>query len=361
MSAGGWKGIIVMKAIVHVGWPKTGSSAVQDFLHINSKALAERGVRFERNEQRGSQFEYPAAVLGFEHFARTSEANRQRLQLRSQEEIDRAHGKHLRALVHYPERFDEPLAVFSSEHIIVWVRKPEAIRAFDEYFRSVFEEVRYLGYIRDPLDMIPSEISERAKRGEPIRTHKYVSQFIKDVDWGRRVRNWLDVVGKDRFDLRRLDRTHLHDGDLISDFCQALGVSKEGLKAPNFKNDALTLPGIMAMHELSSLVPPVDTKRGGPNPDLKALVRRVAKLTADGQKLRLNQKQMARVLEATGHWQEELRATFFPGDPHLFPPKKITERMNAKLAAQRAEEVVEQIKQEFKRPQTFGRFWKKLR
>lgn len=354
-----------MRAIIHVGWPKTGSSAIQDFLHLNSTELARRGVRFERNERdRGSQFEYPAAVLGFDRFAGTPEANRQRFKLRSQEEIDRVHGKHLKALAHYPERFDEPLAVISSEHIIVWLRKPSAIKAFDDQFRSVFEDVRYLGYIRDPLDLIPSEVSERAKRGEPVRTHKHVSQFIKKVDWVKRVRPWLDVVGKDRFDLRRLDSTYLHGGDLLSDFCQALDVSVEGLQPPKFRNESLTLPGVLAMHSLSSLMPSVDTENGGENPEFKAMVGRVAELTADGQKLRLNRKQTARVLEETGHWQEELRATFYPDDPYLFPPKMITKRMDAKQAAQRAEEVVEQIMQERqpidKRRKLFGRLGKKL-
>ncbi|EIE49407.1 hemolysin-type calcium-binding region [Citreicella sp. 357] len=38
-------------------------------------------------------------------------------------------------------------AAFSSEHISSWIREPDAIRAFDD--------VRYIAYIRDPLEFIP--------------------------------------------------------------------------------------------------------------------------------------------------------------------------------------------------------------
>ena len=335
-----------MKAIVHIGWPKTGSSAIQDFLRHNTDALAGRGVRYKRNEERGSQLEYAAAIAGFERFASVPKLTRQRFRLNSAEEIDREHGKHLRALADYPKIYSEPQAVFSSEHIIVWVRKPEAIKAFDDHFSAIFDEVSYLAYMRDPLDVVPSEISERAKRGEPVRTQKYVQQFVKQTDWGVMVRNWVNVVGKERFDLRRLDRSKLHGGDLITDFCQAVGVSHEGLKAPKFANESLTLPGILAMHDIAPMVQAVDVKNGRPDPDFKALVKRVGELTADGQKLRLTEKQRTLVSEATAGWQEELRATFFPENAHLFAPKEIKERMRPKVAAKQAKAVVAQIEKE---------------
>ena len=50
-----------MKALIHIGLPKAGSSSIQEFLQMNREALAARGIRYARFDDRfGSQFELAA-------------------------------------------------------------------------------------------------------------------------------------------------------------------------------------------------------------------------------------------------------------------------------------------------------------
>ncbi len=333
-----------MKAVVHIGWPKTGSSAIQDFLHLNTEALADRGVQFRRNvARRGSQFEYPAATLGAAGTAHLSRQSRQRFRLRDAQDIARHHGPHLDALADFPARHPGDLAVFSSEHISAWVRTAEAARAFDARFSAVFDEVRYVAYIRDPVDFIPSEVSERAKRGAPVAMNQFVDHFIKTIDWSEVLLGWADAVGRDRLDLRLLDRGQLVGGDLLVDFCHVLGVPFDGLQQPKVDNASLTLPGLLAMRRIAEHIPAVDEQNGGVNPRFKATVARVIAATANGQKLRLNAAQRERVVAGTAEWQERLRAAFFPDAPSLFAPKGDAGGMNFKAADRRAQAVVAEI------------------
>ena len=54
-----------MKAVIHIGMPKAGSSAIQDFLGHNAGRLAARGVRLARAgrlEVDIPAYDYPAHV-----------------------------------------------------------------------------------------------------------------------------------------------------------------------------------------------------------------------------------------------------------------------------------------------------------
>lgn len=310
-----------MKAIVHIGAPKTGSSTIQEFLFRNTDALATRGFRFRRNvEGRGSQYEYPLAAL----------ASIDRL-LPGREEQTRYSSTDLAAhkakgaaamaeLAGSRAGWGEPAALFSSEHILPWLRTVTEVQALDQIFATHFDEVRYVLYLRNQEDLIASEYSEALKRGSNQRLQAVIGPWLQWMDHEPRVRLWEQAVGRARFDLRLLDPTFLTDGDLLTDFAGACGFALDGLEIPARVNESLSAPAAECLRILNERVPEL-LHDARPNPLRKGYVNHLTALTpADAPKLSLTAGQRAQVQATLGVSNERLRRDFFPQRDSLFAP-----------------------------------------
>lgn len=315
-----------MKAIVHIGAPKAGSSSIQEFLFRNIDGLAKKGFRFHRNvEGRGSQWEYPMAVLADLGRMLPGEMERIRYHARTLEEQGATARPHAEALAGYAQRWREPVALFSSEHILPWMNKTEGIEAFDALFRSAFSEVRYIVYFRPHDDSLLSGYSERIKRGYTYTIDEFIEKRRKTLGLFRPAKRWRDVVGKDRLAVRMLDADYLKNGDLIDDYCDACGIDPAGLERPPRINESLTAPGAECLRALNRRIPEVHPD-GGFNPLRETLLQAVAELSAEGPKLRLTADQQERVDAITAKSNERFRKAFFPERKTLFRPKKNKDR-----------------------------------
>lgn len=312
-----------MKAIVHIGAPKTGSSTIQEFLFNNSKGMAAQGFRFHRNvEGRGSQFEYPLAALasidkllpGAEEQTRYSSTD-----LASHKATGAAIEAELAA---NSAAWQEPVALFSSEHIYPWIKSVKAMQALDRMFTQHFDHVTYILYVRNQEDLIVSEYSEILKRGSNMRLQELIDQRTISLDNEPRVRMWVEAVGRDRFDLRLLDPTFLKDGDLLADFAAACGFNLDGLEIPSRINESLSAPAAECLRGLNERIPQL-LQSARPNPLRVGLVAQLMKLTPeDAPKLALTPNQRVQIMQGVGEANERLRADFFPQRSSLFSPSK---------------------------------------
>lgn len=309
-----------MKAIVHIGSPKAGSSSIQRFLFQNTEALARQGLRFHRNvAKRGSQFEYPMALLAREGEMIRGRAEQLRYHARTLEEQRASSEPYAAELMQYAKRWKEPTALFSSEHILPWLLTEDRVRAFDDMFRQAFSEVRYIVYFRDQADMIVSQYSERMKQGRIFTLDTFISKRLPTLDIMRPADRWRTVVGAERLDVRLLDRGFLHQGDLLQDFCHACGIDITGLEIPPRVNEALSAPGAECVRMLNRLIPDAHPE-GGRNPLRAQLIRTVASVSGDLARIRLNPKQKALVDEQLAQPNEAFRQAFFPDRDPLFTP-----------------------------------------
>lgn len=307
-----------MKAIVHIGSPKTGSSSIQAFLHHNAAEIARRGVRFQRNvPDRGSQFEYPLAALAIQGAMIPSKDGRVRYKARTVEEARANYAGYAETLKSYPKRFDEPVALFSSEHFLPWIHDESLVQQVDRMFGDVFDEVRYVVYLRRQEDLLVSQYSEQVKRGANVPLDQFIGRRLKAVNHFRVISRWANVVGHERMDVRLLERDFLRDGDLITDFCHACGFSPEGLQLPPRENESITVTAAEVMRHLNLRIPEVLPTTGA-NPLRRGLLEHVTALTDGDPAIRLNPHQKARVHNHVAQGNERLRAAFFPDRPALF-------------------------------------------
>lgn len=312
-----------MKAIVHIGAPKTGSSTIQEFLFNNAKPMAAQGFRFHRNVKgRGSQFEYPLAALasidkllpGVEEQTRYSSTDLA---------THKATGAAIEAeLAANRATWTEPVALFSSEHIYPWLKSVNAMQALDRIFTKHFDDVSYILYIRNQEDLIVSEYSEILKRGSNQRLQGLIDQRSISLDHEPRIRMWVEAVGHERFDLRLLDPTYLKDGDLLADFAAACGFSLDGLEIPPRINESLSAPAAECLRSLNERIPQL-LHNARPNPLRFGLVTQLMQLTPDdAPKLALSSDQRTQIMSGVGEANERLRADFFPDRPSLFSPSR---------------------------------------
>jgi hypothetical protein len=310
-----------MKALVHIGQPKTGTSSIQSFLYRNRAALAAQGARYEREVAgRGSQIEYPmAALLARGVLPRQEEA---RLRYRA---VDagmqaREYGGVAERLTRFPTRHGEPLALFSSEHCLPWLHTDDLVAAFDEMFRAAFDEVRYLVYLRRPADLVVSEYSERIKRGATVTFDEHLERRLKALGQARTIERWARVVGPERLTVRLMEPDALTEGDLLADFCAVCGLDAAPLARPERENAALTAPGAEALRVLNTRIPELRPD-GTHNPLRRDLIEAVQARTKDGPRLRLDPAQAARVEEAVRSSDARLRDAWFPDRETLFPAR----------------------------------------
>ncbi|MCC5987502.1 MAG: hypothetical protein JJT95_07460 [Pararhodobacter sp.] len=309
-----------MRAVVHIGSPKTGTSSIQAFLASNWSPLKAQGFRYERFEpNRGSQFEFAAAALTLageqvspEHRLRYGypDMEAQRVQTAALQDWLRRRRKNWAA----------PTVLISSEHILAWVKTNEAIAALDHMLRELFDPVTYILYLRRQEDMIVSAYSESIKRGGKKTLESFVQSHGIRQNYFKKVNRWVKVVGRDRLDVRLLEKDFLHQGDLIADFCHACdGIDMSELKMPPRSNEALSAEAAELLRLFNEHTPEL-LPDGSRDPLGQRLRDRLMAHSAQGSRLALTQEQRQQIIDSHAVSNEKLRRNFFSQRESLFPP-----------------------------------------
>jgi len=310
-----------MKAIIHIGAPKTGSTSIQRFLFLNQKALKRQGFLHKRNvAKRASQFEYPLAALGRVGRLPGGQDQRLRYNARSVEDINAQVKPHVEALKKYARFKDCHTAIFSTEHAAPWLRSPKLVRAFDAMFAEHFGSRLYVLYVRNTVDLLPSTYSEVLKRGRSVTMEEWIRLRMAKKTHYDIAQLWRDTLGSENFSIRLLDPGFLEGGDLYQDFAKVCGFDIEGMEIPPRANESLSAPAAEALRILNGRLPAL-REDGSQNPLRVGIVPKLMELSADAPRLTLNAEQLAAVDAEWGSSNEKLRAEFFPERDVLFTPR----------------------------------------
>ena len=314
-----------MRAVFHLGLPKTGTTSIQQFLKANAEALSARGVAYEYVPSDLAPNQISQVELGFPQFARLGEpipdpAIRGHYRIQDLDAQRAAGEAYERRFAEAVQARTEPLYLMSSEHVGAWTRTPAHAAALDDFLSAHFDDVRYVMYVRRQEDWVLSNYSQALRRGG----HKTLGEFIRGfpgTGYMERLKAWLEVVGHDRFTLRLLEPDKLAGGDLVSDFARAVGFDPDGLPRPPRENESLSAAAAEFLRVANATLPlRVDGGRRR-NPLMQGVQDRLTRWYADQPKLRLNAEQVARIRARNAEENAWICRTFFPGRAELFPPK----------------------------------------
>lgn len=244
-----------MKAVLHIGAPKTGTSYLQRSLRQGKRDLAENhgilypftgrkfgrrefdrnvGLRFacEPFEKDANGLMEPAGVAGRAERKNYSAKFWDDLKL----EIDQA------ANIHTVIMSDEALFNFSNKRMIENVSKN-----LDDHFSSV----TLVAFVRRPSDYLVSTYSQAIKMGANKRWEDYLSEKLSRSEragiFEKQLMTWKKHCRHDQFVVQPLR------GDILEQFSNATCLDLELTPANSGKNSALSATGIQILRRINEL------------------------------------------------------------------------------------------------------------
>lgn len=318
-----------MKAIIHIGMPKTGSSSIQKWLGINRAALKAKGVHTGEGMFREKSGYYPQGLKwAIFHIAVHEfgiEESLAWLGNRRHPEGEEKIYEHFRPLIEQFEKLSGESGIFIHSEECLYKSNLIHIYVLDKFLSNYFDDISYVVYIRDTVDFFVSMYQQKlqdAHRHEDA-TLGY-SEFLKkcaselipyvglETSYGN-LFNWSRLL-ENKFNVRLLESDWLINGDLIEDFASLIGFGP--LLKPRKINESIAAEYIEYVrflnHEtLLALPRKVRSKAFG-----------ILRSESIGKpKLAASDAQANSIRYIHSDLEERIRKSFFSDRTYLFSPK----------------------------------------
>ncbi|WP_111733265.1 hypothetical protein [Roseovarius amoyensis] len=277
------------RLVLHIGTPKTGSTAIQRYARAHQPYLASRGIDFLLRGRLASYNDLAISLRGGKHDAAATIATDIRKRM---------------------EESDAGTFVLSSEMFT----GVDPARLRDALALTAMPETRIIGYFRRQDRYLESSYKQKMKTGKVAPGFQnYVDKFgIRGGDYRRIVDAWQAAWPEATFIFRRFDPVGLVRGDVVHDFTALLGLDIDTDGKPPPAEPANPTPSIdlLDLMQIVARIPGVDARkvfRALPVADLPRFRGRAMENTA------------ARALLAQfADGNAALCQRFFPGDNALF-------------------------------------------
>ena len=342
-----------MKAIIHIGMAKTGSTSIQEWLRSNFTRLEAESIRSNQDggtlEKNSRHDQWGAIYHTAKHEMGVDESTLWIANLTSRQSAKRLHDGYER-LTNLLEKFSGKSGIFvhSAENLFR-CEETQAL-ALDKYFSSFFDEVNYVCYIRNTVDLFDSWYSQKIHNGFTEGYNLFLKNCASDlVPYGpkltfRGLFNWYNALG-DRLNVRLLESDWLVNGDLIEDFASLAGVP--AFEKPGRLNKSFAAEYIEYVRYLNGEF------RDALPQEIFWIALDILKSASSGKpKLAASEAQAKSILDLHNVQEEEVRERFFPDRPILFAPKvrgkgigpaPLTEFRKAKIESEIREKIAPRV------------------
>jgi hypothetical protein len=226
-----------MHCILHIGTEKTGSTAIQHFLHSNWHKLKQGGAHVCTSTGKPNNRSLPAAFMSddkCDDFLRSHNLEdvgsrrtwKKKLQKGLIREISGA-------------KKDSQVFVISSEHFHSRLTSPEEVANFHEFLAPLFDRITIICYLRRQDHLAMSRYSEAMRAGyvhkSPFaeftkNSHKRLPPYF---DFSALLDRWANAFGEENVQPQVYSKEELLDGNVIHDF---LHIANLQLDDPNEAN-----------------------------------------------------------------------------------------------------------------------------
>lgn len=302
-----------MKAFLHIGTVKTGTTSIQRFLQDN------------KNELKKHKFYYPQSILYekenpqhifLHHIANKIYEKNSPNNFSKYLDSERI----IKSLKQEIEKNKDKTFIFSSECISFFLDIEEKIKALKLFLNYLgFDDIKIILYLRNQADLMVSLSSEDLKRGlikasyeiKP-QEHEHIYTFDYDILCSR----YSDIFGKENFIPRIFQKDEFFKEDLIKDFLHILGIKDYDFIFPKNKNESLNLLGF----EFLSIF----NKYNNNMDDIPSSCSDVLCFYDKNLKFMPPKQSYEAYLKYFEESNEKVRKEFFPHKDRLFPKKDLS-------------------------------------
>ena len=198
-----------MKTILHIGMPKTGTTALQDCLRASRPYLAERGILYPQNPPGCSFNNHRMLVFGFLPFEKLPRHIRSHKQYTKENYLEK-HEEFLEFLYDQAAQTRPTCMILSSETLFGSLNAAGR-RALPEALRPLGERITVAAYLRQPSEHYVSGLQQRLRQSSDLG-------LVKAPLFMRHLRRYVEAFGKEAVVPRVYERSALRNGDIIDDF-----------------------------------------------------------------------------------------------------------------------------------------------
>ena len=237
-----------MKAFLHIGTEKTGTTTIQHFLAKNRENLLRQG------------YLYPSSPGKITHTKLVIFA----LESTKIQDIHKLHGftnpekvklfktKFKPKLIQEIKSIDVDKVIFSSEHCSSRLISKEQIKELKTLLDEMFEDIEIIIYLRRQDKFLSSSYSTAIKAGATFPFKIPSQEIIKNrYNYYNLIRKFASIFGDNKIRVRLFESTEMLEGNLIKDFLNLLDLkldnSYESVENLNTSLDVYCLEYIRLM------------------------------------------------------------------------------------------------------------------
>ena len=245
-----------MRAIIHIGLEKTGTTSIQSLLTLNKPAFAKAGIFVSSTQHAGNNFYL--ALASYTSYRGDSLLRDQGI--KTLDDILRFRAKQLASLkseVALAKRSGANTFVLSSEHFQSRLKLSADLETFHQLLRDAgLSEFEIVVYLRDPLKIALSHHGMAIKKGVHVDEatlkpdNRRVIQILNFKD---SLSSWIRVFGRDALNVRLYPEGKPPTA-LLSDFLKVVGYTQplENLKVPGRENRNLSSEALAILNQLNA-------------------------------------------------------------------------------------------------------------
>ncbi|MEM6500339.1 MAG: hypothetical protein AAF685_00710 [Cyanobacteria bacterium P01_C01_bin.89] len=231
-----------MEIIVHIGMPKTGTTALQRTLGHNRHLLQENGILYPEGVLYQDEHKELVAAL------RSPKTLSRSLRQHYSDNLDRRKIDYKKLLGSVRETVNErdlKTVIFSAEGLFN-TRLPEKLQKFEQDLRQIGDHIHVVVYIRNPAGHYLSH-AQQVLKGSHI-----LPQF-KNRQYRNKISRFMSMA--DTLTVAAFERGQLKDGDITKDFMGRVFPSLPNLQdiiAPQVANETISAEAmdILQQHRL---------------------------------------------------------------------------------------------------------------